>query len=88
MTVKTNDYGGFEKVGTFGSKLPTANSQIDTIPGDIVLYQGNSISSFYDNNGWSYTMLGKLDITDVKEIKTFLQAGKGRTDIVLNLKKN
>lgn len=31
-------------------------------------------------------MLGKLDITDVKEIKTFLAAGKGKTDIVLSLK--
>ncbi len=69
VTVKTDDYGGFEKVGTFGTKLPTANSLIDTVPGDIVLYQGNSISFFYDNNGWSYTMLGKIDITDVKEIR-------------------
>lgn len=86
VTVKTDDYGGFEKVGTFGTRLPTDNSQIDTVPGDIVLYQGNSISFFYDNNGWSYTMLGKLDITDVKEIKTFLAAGKGKTDIVLSLK--
>ncbi len=86
VTVKTDDYGGFEKVGTFGTKLPTDNSQIDTVPGDIVLYQGNSISFFYDNNGWSYTMLGKLDIADVKEIKTFLAAGKGKTDIILSLK--
>ena len=86
ITVKTDDYGGFEKVGTFGTKLPTDNSQIDTVPGDIVLYQGNSISFFYDNNGWSYTMLGKLDIADVKETKTFLAAGKGKTDIILSLK--
>lgn len=86
ITVKTDDYGGFEKVGTFGTRLPTANSQIDTVPDDIVLYQGNSISFFYDNNGWSYTMLGKLDITDVQEIKTFLVVGKGKTDIILNLK--
>ena len=86
VTVKTDDYGGFEKVGTFGTKLPTDNSQIDTVPGDIVLYQGNSISFFYDNNGWSYTMLGKLDIADVNEIKTFLAAGKGKTDIILSFK--
>ena len=86
IIVKTDDYGGFEKVGTLGTRLPTDNSQIDTVPGDIVLYQGNSISFFYDNNSWSYTMLGKLDITDVNEIKTFLAAGKGKTDIVLSLK--
>ena len=86
VTVKTDDYGGFEKVGTFGTRLPTANTQIDTVPGDIVLYQGNSISFFYENNGWSYTMLGKLDINDVKEIKSFLAAGKGKIDIILSLK--
>ena len=86
VTVKTDDYGGFEKVGTFGTRLPTANTQIDTVPGDIVLYQGNSISFFYENNGWSYTMLGNLDITDVKEIKSFLAAEKGKTDIILSLK--
>ena len=86
VTVKTDDYGGFEKVGTFGTRLPTANTQIDTVPGDIVLYQGNSISFFYENNGWSYTMLGKLDINDVKEVKSFLAAGKGKIDIILSLK--
>ena len=86
VTVKTDDYGGFEKVGTFGTRLPTANTQIDTVPGDIVLYQRNSISFFYENNGWSYTMLGKLDINDVKEIKSFLAAGKGKIDIILSLK--
>ena len=31
-------------------------------------------------------MLGKLDIADVNEIKTFLAAGKGKTDIILSLK--
>ena len=86
VTVKTDGYGGFEKVGTFGTILPTANTHIDTVPGDIVLYQGNSISFFYENNGWSYNMLGKLDINDVKEIKSFLAAGKGNTDIILSLK--
>ncbi|MCQ2593560.1 MAG: hypothetical protein MJ188_12340 [Treponema sp.] len=86
VTVKTDDYGGFEKVGTFGTRLPADNSQIETVPGDIVLYQGNSISFFYNNNNWSYTKLGKLNITDIKEIKTFLAAGKGKTDIVLSLK--
>lgn len=31
-------------------------------------------------------MLGKLDIIDVQEIKTFLAAMKGETDIILSLK--
>ena len=31
-------------------------------------------------------MHGKLDIIDEKEIKTFLAAGNGKTDIILSLK--
>lgn len=31
-------------------------------------------------------MLGKLDIIDVQEIKIFLAAMKGETDIILSLK--
>lgn len=31
-------------------------------------------------------MLGKLDIIDAQEIKTFLAVGKGETDIILSLK--
>ncbi len=86
VTVKTDDYGGFEKVGELGTKLPTANSQIDTVPGDIILYIGSNICFYYGNNSWSFTRLGKLDISDVKEIREFLCAGKGKTEIVLSLK--
>lgn len=86
VTVKTDDYDDFEKVGTFGSRLPTANSKIDTVPGDIILYMGNNICFYYGNNNWNFTRLGKLDISDVKEIKEFLGAGKGKTEIVLSIK--
>lgn len=85
ITVKTDDYGGFEKVGQFGYRLPTVNEQISTVAGDIILYQGTSICFYYSKNSWNFTRLGKLDITDEKEIKEFLKAGKGRVDIVLSL---
>lgn len=83
VTVKTDDYGGFEKVGTFGFRLPTANSQIDTIPGDIILYMGNNICFYYGSNSWNFTRLGRLDVSDVKEIREFLGAEKGKTEIFL-----
>ena len=86
VTVKADDYGGFEKVGEFGSRLPTMNEQIKTVPGDIILYQGTSICFYYSTNSWNFTRLGKLDINDEKEIREFLLAGKGRVDIVLSLK--
>lgn len=39
VTVRMDDYGGFEKVGDLPWSLPTSNSQITTSPGDIMLYQ-------------------------------------------------
>ena len=36
-----------------------------TEPGDIVLYNGNSIVLFYGSNSWSYTRLGHM--TDFDE---------------------
>ena len=86
VTVKTDDYGGFEKVGGVGETLPRNDKQINTVPGDIILYLGTNICFYYGTNSWNFTQLGKLDITDVKEIKTFLAAGKGKTDIILSLK--
>lgn len=86
VTVKTDDYGGFEKVGTFGSRLPTDNSQIDTIPGDIILYMGNNICFYYGSNSWNFTRLGRLDVSDVNEIREFLGAEKGKTEIFLSIK--
>lgn len=85
VTVHTDDYGGFEKVGTWGGSLLQNNKQLSTKPGDIVLYTGNNICFFYNSSSWSYTLLAKLDITDVQEIRTFLNAGGGATDIVLSM---
>ena len=85
VTVHTDDYGSFEKVGSFGSSLPQNNTQINTVPGDIILYLGTNICFYYGNNNWNFTRLGKLDITDVNDIKDFLNAGNGNTDIVLSL---
>ena len=61
ITIRFEDYGGFEKVGPLGRSLTTDNSRITTKPGDIVVYQGNQIVMFYGTNTWSYTMLGHVD---------------------------
>ena len=64
VTLSLRDYGGFEKVGPLGKRLPTSNAQADTHPGDIVLYQGDQIVMFYGNNSWSYTRLGHVEALD------------------------
>ena len=61
LTVDMSDYGNFEKVGSLGQSLPTNDQSITTQPGDVILYQGNSITIYYDTNTWSFTRLGKIE---------------------------
>lgn len=82
VTVNATDYGNFEKVGDLGFSLPTSDEQINTSPGDIVLYQGNQISLFYESHSWSYTKLGKIQ--DDGDLKTIL--GSGDVAITFSLK--
>lgn len=83
ITIRMNDYGGFEKVGTLPRSLPTSNSQITTAPGDIMLYQGNNMVIFYGSNSWSYTRLGKIDGATESNLKQFL--GEGAITLTLSL---
>ena len=81
LTIRMSDYGGFEKVGALPQSLPTSNTQIATVPGDIMLYQGNQMVIFYGSNSWSYTRLGKIDEATASTLRQFL----GNGDITLTL---
>ena len=81
LTIRMSDYGGFEKVGALPQSFPTSNTQITTVPGDIMLYQGNQMVLFYGSNSWSYTRLGKIDGATVSNLRQFL----GNGDITLTL---
>ena len=50
ITVNASEYGGFEKVGELGFSLPTNDENVETNPGDIVLYQGDKVSLFYSSH--------------------------------------
>ena len=81
ITIRMSDYGGFEKVGALPQSLPTSNTQITTVPGDIMLYQGNQMVIFYGSNSWSYTRLGKIDGATGSNLRQFW----GNGDITLTL---
>ena len=83
ITVNATEYGGFEKVGELGFSLPTSDENINTEPGDIVLYQGDKISLFYGSHSWSYTKLGKIDNISSNELKEVL--GQGNVTLVFSL---
>lgn len=75
LTVALSGYGGFEQVGSLGTRLPRSDVQTVTEPGDIVLYSGNSIVLFYGSNSWAYTRLGKIRGLDDAELRQLLGGG-------------
>ncbi len=83
VTIDMYDYGSFEKVGSLPKSLPRNDKQITTEPGDIILYQGNQITIYYDVNSWNFTKFGKVeDVTQV-ELKQIL--GKGDVTAVFSV---
>lgn len=83
LTLSMSDYGGFEKVGSLGSQLPQNNEQITTEPGDVILYQGSSITIYYDTNSWNFTRLGKIE--DVTKEELLAALGEGDVEVTLSL---
>ncbi len=86
VTVDMHEYGGFEKVGPLGTSLPTNDEDITTEPGDVILYQGNQITIYYNTNSWSFTRLGKVQGMSPEEIRAAL--GDGDPTVVFSLDRN
>lgn len=84
VTVTLNEYGGFEKVGKLPWPLTRTDANTETEPCDIMLYQGNQMTIFYNSNSWSYTKLGHIENTTQKELKALL--GEGNVTVTLSLK--
>ena len=84
LTVEMRDYGNFEKVGSIGSNLPRNDKPITTKAGDVILYQGNQITIYYDENSWNFTKLGKVQGVGQQELKSIL--GKGHVSVRFSLK--
>ena len=83
VTIEMQDYGSFEKVGSLGTTLPRNDEPITTEPGDVILYQGNQITIYYDVNSWSFTRLGKVQGLSQTELKEIL--GSGNVTVTFSL---
>ena len=83
VTIKMSDYSNFEKYGPIGTSIPRNDTQITTTAGDIILYQGNQITIYYDTNSWNFTLLGKVDGVTQAELKKIL--GKGNVTAVFEI---
>lgn len=64
LTLEVHEYGGFEKTGPLGLTLPAQDRQVSVESGDIVLYQSDQISLFYNSSAWSYTPLARTEGSD------------------------
>ena len=79
LKLKMSDYGGFEKNAALPWELTTdGDEQITAKPGDIVLYQGNTLVILYEENTAGYTRIGSIsEPLDVKdELFEKLKSGK------------
>lgn len=81
VTLEAENYGGFEKVGALPQALPQNDARVTAEPGDVMLYQGDSVVLFYGSNTWSYTKLAR--ITGTEELKEALSGGE--TSFTLSL---
>ena len=81
-TLSLDDYGNFEKVGDLGITLPRNDETITTKEGDLILYLGNKLCLYYNQNTWDFTKLGHIkDTTHLKEV-----LGKGSIQVTLLMK--
>ena len=84
ITIEMHDYGSFEKVGPLGTTLPRNDEQITTEPGDVILYQGNQVTIYYDVNSWSFTRIGRVQGLSQAELREILGDGNAAVTFSLN----
>lgn len=83
LTLELHDYANFEKVGPLPQSLPTNDEPISTEPGDLILYQGDQFSLYYDQNSWTFTRLGHVDDVTKEDLLSLL--GSGDVTVTLSL---
>lgn len=88
ITIEMHDYGSFEKVGPLGTTLPCNDEQITTEPGDVILYQGNQVTIYYDVNSWSFTRIGRVQGLSQAELREILGDGNAAVTFSLNKEPN
>lgn len=64
IIISMSMYSDFEQVGSLGKKYSSNDKQMTAHNGDIVLYNSSNIVLFYGSNTWSYTKLGKMDLSE------------------------
>ena len=87
LTLELEDYGDFEKVGPLPEELPTNDEQITTEAGDLILYQGNQFSLYYDRNSWNFTKLGHVEDITGEQLQKLLGDGNVTVNLTVEEKR-
>lgn len=85
IVLDMRDNGGFEKIAKLERSLPTNDIPLAAEPGDLILYNGNTVCLYYGENMYSLTRLGKILNTDEETLRSLL--GDGDVSITFSLKK-
>lgn len=75
LTLSMSDYANMEKGADLGTTLPENNEPMNTVPGDIILYQGRTLVIYYSTNSWSLTPIGKISGVEEASLREALGAG-------------
>lgn len=62
----------FEQYGSLGRTLTANDTSITAQPGDVLLYNANTICLFYAPNSYQYTRLGKIQNLSDQELRDLL----------------
>lgn len=85
ITINMTDYGDMEKVGELDFDLVRSDERIQARPGDVILYLGNSLTIYYDENNWNFTRLGHIEGVSSREEMLAMLGGKGEITATLSL---
>ncbi len=83
LTLEMTDYAGMEKGASLPETLPENNEPMNTVPGDVILFQGRTFVIYYSTNSWSLTPLGKVQDITAEELRALL--GDGDVSVTLLL---
>lgn len=74
IIISMSMYSDFEQVGSLDREYYSDDIQMTAHNGDIVLYNSSNIVLFYGSNTWSYTKLGKMNLSQ-REVIDLLSNG-------------
>ena len=75
IEVELQDLGNFGKAGPLPWTLPQNDAAVTTVPGDIILYQGNRITVCCGSNTLDLTRLAKIEDVTRDELLEVLGSG-------------